>query len=65
MSSVTIVVLRVARVGHKVKAMHIVNIAVSIIVDIISRDLARVCPDVGGEVRVVVRDASIDYDRDR
>ena len=40
--------------------MHVVDVAVVIVVDAVGRDLARVGPDVGLEVRVVVLRARVD-----
>lgn len=59
------VVLRIAGVGHKVIAVHIVDVSVAIIVDIIGRDLTRVCPRVRGEVGMIVSDACVDNDSNR
>jgi hypothetical protein len=65
MSSVTIVILRISGVGHEIIAVHIIDVSVAIIVDIIGRDLARVCPCVCRQVWMVVGDAGIDNDSDR
>src|SRR2546423_15378625 len=50
----------VGLVVAEVPAMHVINITVAIVVNAIAGDLARVGPDVGGEVFVGDVDAGID-----
>ena len=47
-------------VVDEVPAVHVVDVAVAVVVDAVARDLARVRPDVGGEVGVVVLDPGVD-----
>ncbi len=64
MRAVTVIVLRIARVRHEVIAVHVIDVAVAVIVDIIRGDLARICPGVRRQVRMVVGDARVDNDGD-
>src|SRR5205823_7675554 len=63
-----VVVLAIDRVGivvvvHEVPAVDVVDLAVAVIVDTVARDLARVRPEVGREIRMCVHHAVVD-DRD-
>src|SRR5262249_47084256 len=60
---VPVVVHRVAVVVDEVIPVHVVNKTVPFVVDAVAGDLARVGPDVRGQVRVVVIDPGVD-DRD-
>src|SRR5262249_24139846 len=61
--AVAVVVERFVVVRDEVPAVDVVDEAVAVVVDAVAGDLARVGPDVGGEVGVVVVDAGVD-DRD-
>ena len=55
-----VVVKRVAVVVDKVIAMDIVDEAITVVIDAVARNLTRVGPDVGGQIRVGVVDAGVD-----
>lgn len=64
MSSVPMIILWVSRVGREVIAMHIVDISISIVIDIVRWNFSWVRPGVGGEVWVIVRDPCINDHRE-
>jgi len=45
--------------------VHIIDVSVAIIVDIVGWDFTWVCPCVGRQIWMVVGDAAIDNDSDR
>ena len=58
--SVVVVVHRIAVVVHEVVSVHIVHEAVGVIVHAVTGDLARVGPDVAGQIDVGPIDSSVD-----
>ena len=62
--AVAVVVHRVAVVVDEVVAVDVVDVAVAVVVDAVAGDLARVGPDVGGQVGVGVVDAGVDHGHD-
>jgi hypothetical protein len=59
--AVAVVVHRVAVAVGEVVAVHIIDVAVAVVVNTIAGDLARVRPDVRGEVGVRVVDTRVDH----
>src|SRR5262249_38854679 len=62
--AVAVVVHRVRVIVGEVVPVDVVAVAVAVVVDAIARDLARVGPDVRGQVRVVVVDAGVNHGDD-
>ena len=52
---------RPAASGEDVEAVHIVDVAVAVVIDSVARNLARVDPDVGGQILVRRFDAAVDH----
>ena len=59
MGAVSVVVLGIVVVVGKVPAVNVINVAVSIIVNPVARDLAWVCPHLGCQVWVLEINAPI------
>ena len=60
MGPVPVVVVRGGVALDEVPAVDVVDVAVVVVVDAVSGDLAGVCPDVVGKVGVVSVDAAVD-----
>jgi hypothetical protein len=58
---VILIIHRIRVVIHRVDTANVIDVSVTIIVDSVSGYLARIHPDIGGEVRMVIVDAGIDY----
>lgn len=63
-SSMAVVVLRISGVGDEIKPVHIIDVAVPVIIDVVSGDFAWICPRVRGQIRMVVGDARVDHNRE-
>lgn len=55
---------RVSGLGRGVEAMHVVDDSIPVVVHPVSRDLAGVGPQIGGEVGVGQADSGIDHGHD-
>ena len=60
MGPVPVVVVRCGVVLDEVPAVDVIDVAVVVVVDAVSGDLAGICPDVVGKVGVVSVDAAVD-----
>ena len=61
MRAVVVVVHRVAVVVRKVVSVNVVHEAVAVVIDAVAGNLARIGPDVGGQVGMAVVDAGVDH----
>jgi hypothetical protein len=62
--TVAVVVDWIIVIVGKIPAERVVNVAVVIVINPVARDLARVDPDVGGEIGVVLIDARVKHGGD-
>lgn len=64
MSSVPVIVVRVARAVDRVDSVDVIDVAVSVIIDTVRLYLTWIAPHVRGEVRMGIAYACIDYERE-
>ncbi len=56
------VILWIACVRDEVEPVHIIDIPVAVVIDVVSWDLTGIGPRICREIRVIIRDAGINYD---
>ena len=61
MGAVAIAILWVVRIGNEVPATDIIDVAITIVVDAISSNLAWIDPDVALEIWMVEIDSRVDH----
>jgi hypothetical protein len=65
MGSMPVVIVGISRLGDGVDAVHVIDVAISVVINSISSDLLGVCPHVSEQIGMIVVNSGINNENER